>query len=189
MSATVFGMLLVHLQHNLQRRELNIFDWTSFKIGFSIFLFLNVLATFAFTDYIVRQTTPTILALFCAEIIKFSNGLVTLIIIGSKSRSEDTARERLRDHNQFILKIYTIGAKLNSCIYLVHVTVAKVILGALIARNHFNSFTYLSLSLIFSYLAAIVMFLLIEQPIANFYQQLTARRQGKKEKLVLTKVN
>lgn len=179
MSATSFGMILVHLQHTFQQNSIDIFSYTPFKIIFSAVLFLATIMSIGM-GYVVSQewASPTLSVIVGVEICRFLNSVVTLMIVCSKSRTEDTYRSKIGAHNQFLLKTYQILAKLNSCAYLIHVTVAKLILGMLILTNQFNQFVFLVFSLVFSYILALFLFLFVEQPILNLCKYLQKAKKN-----------
>lgn len=169
MAAVSFGMILVHLQHILQTKSIDLFEIIPFRISFIILIIISPIFSIYIAFYRTQNFGETTLSnILSLELCRTINSTVTILITCSKSRTNDTIRNKIKGHNQLLLKVYQILAKLNSSSYIIHVTIIKLILGLYVTFNKFNTLEFILISIIVTYTISLFLFIFVEQPIINF---------------------
>lgn len=192
-------MFIVHWQHQLTERRLNLFSINSFKIFFTIlFILLNFVLPI---DYALRYIFPnpthiSLWQIFYVSICRVSTASSFLLLLAFPSRRtklEKKASENSTQPNGKQLEIFeyprafnifTYFSKLNYCIFCVHITVGNYIVTERLAKGESLNLGSIMVSVfIWTMIFALVLNLTIEQPVINIFNLIMNRQRKASESI------
>lgn len=181
-------MLVVHWQHSLTKRKINIFQISALKIPFTVFF---IVCSFIFPiDYIVRYiftkaSFVTLWQAFYVTINRISCTSVCLVLLGFPSKSVTTTVNEGKATKVKVFQypkafnIFTYFSKLNYSVFCVHVTIGNYIVAKRILNSDKLGLGSIVCSVfVWTMLAALALNLFIEQPAINIYNYVIKKRKN-----------